>query len=340
MLKRLSEQVLVITGASSGIGRCTARYCAERGARVVVTARRGDALEELAREIQAGGGQALAVPGDVTREEDMRAVARAAVERFGGIDTWVNNASVYIQGRVQDITLDEYRRVLDVNLVGLINGTRCALDVMLPQGSGVIVHVSSVAARRGVPFTSPYSAAKAGIDGFTSALRAELWGTGVHLSILYPPTVDTPVYQHARGKLGVVPKPAPPVADPVTAARAIAELAETGARHRYFGWAGPLNVLNQLSPAAGDWLLHRAKGFTYSDTPAAADNLDRPIAGMPPAVRGGWSRPGWKGLTLRETARVFPWEMLLGAAAIGFVAARAAGSLRRSGRDGTPRVGR
>ncbi|HEV2121742.1 MAG TPA: SDR family NAD(P)-dependent oxidoreductase, partial [Chloroflexota bacterium] len=134
MPRPVAEQVVVITGASSGIGRCTAQHLAAQGARVVVTARRAEALHDLVREIEREGGHALDVPGDVTRKEDLRAVAQAAVEHFGRIDSWVNNASVYIQGRVQDITLDEYRRILDVNLVGLINGTQCALDVMLPQG--------------------------------------------------------------------------------------------------------------------------------------------------------------------------------------------------------------
>lgn len=324
MPKRLAEQVVVVTGASSGIGRCTARHLAAHGARMVLTARRAEALEEVVGEIEAGGGRALSVPGDVTREDDLRAVAEAAVGRFGRIDTWVNDAGVYIQGRVQDITLDEYRRVLDVNLVGLINGTQRALEVMLPQGSGVVVQVSSVAAKRGVPYTSAYSASKAAIDGFTEALRAELWGSGVSFSILYPPTVDTPIYDQSRGKLGVVPKPAPPVADPIEAARAIAHLAETGDRHRYIGWAGPLAALNAVSPAAADWLLHHGQGFTYSDVPAGADdNLDAPSTTVPPAVRAGWSAPGWKGLTLGETVRVLPLESVLGAAALGYLAARA-----------------
>ncbi len=330
MNRPIADQVVVITGASSGIGRCTAQYLAGKGARVVVTARRADALAELVREIEAAGGQALASAGDVTRKEDLRAVADAAVARFGRIDTWVNNASVYIQGRVQDITLDEYRRILDVNLVGTINGTQCALDVMLPRGSGVIVQVSSVAAKRGVPYTSPYSAAKAALDGFTSTLRAELWGSGVHLSILYPPTVDTPIYHQSRGKLGVVPKPAPPIADPLEAARAIARLAETGERHRYFGWAGPLALLDTVSPATGDWLLHHVEGFTYSDTPAGEDNVDRPSTTVPPTIRAGWAEPGWKGFTLREAVRVLPLDSMLGAAALGFLAGRATRKLRRS----------
>ena len=325
MNRPIENQVIVITGASSGIGRCAAGHLAALGARVVLTARRVDALNQVVREIEGRGGQALALPGDVTREEDLRAVASAAVERFGGIDTWVNNAGVYLQGRVQDVTLDEYRRILDVNFVGVVNGTQRALEVMLPRGEGVIVQISSVAASRGVPYTSAYSAAKAAIVGFTSALRAELWGTGVHLSIVYPPTVDTPIYDNARGKLGVVPKPAPPVADPVDAARAVEHLARTGERHRYFGWAGPLAAFDAVAPAAGDWLLHRVQGFTCSDVPARADdNLDSPSRTIPPAVRAGWAEPGWKGFTLREAVRVLPVESMLGAAALGFLAARAA----------------
>jgi NAD(P)-dependent dehydrogenase (short-subunit alcohol dehydrogenase family) len=329
MNRPIDGQVIVITGASSGIGRCAALHLAARGARVVVTARRGDALRDLVREIESAGGVGLAVPGDVTSESDLRRVADAAVERFGTIDTWVNNASVYIQGRVGEITPAEYRRVLDVNVIGTINGTRAALDVMLPRRAGVIVQVSSVAARRGVPFTTPYSASKSALDGFSSALRSELWGSDVRISTLYPPTVDTPIYHQARGKLGVVPKPAPPISDPERAARAIARLARTGERHLFFGWARPLALLDALSPATGDWLLHRVRGFTYSNIPAGEDNIDSP-SDRPPAIRAGWAVPGWRGLTLSETARLLPFESLLGALAVGFLAA----GIRLPGRSG------
>ncbi len=325
-MRRLGEQVVVITGASSGIGRCAAQYFVECGAKVVVTARRADALEELVREL---GANAIAVPGDVTSREDLQRVANAAIERFGRIDTWINNASVYLQGRVQDITLDEYRRLLDVNFVGLVNGTQCALEHMLPRGEGVIIQVSSVAAKRGVPFTSAYSASKAAIDGFTQAVRAELWRTGVRFSILYPPTVDTPIYQHGRGKLGVMPKPAPPVEDPMKAARVLASLAESGKRHAYFGWSRPLHLLNALSPLAGDWLLHHVEPMTYSGRPAAEDNVDAPSPEVLSRTRGGWTDPGWKGLTLTEAVRTFPVATLVGAAGVGWVVGRALKSLRR-----------
>jgi NAD(P)-dependent dehydrogenase (short-subunit alcohol dehydrogenase family) len=337
MGRRLSQQTVVITGASSGIGRCTARHLAARGARVVVTARRADALDSLVREVEADGGQALAVAGDVTREEDLQAVARAAADRFGGIDTWVNNASVFVQGRVQDIGLDEYRRVLDVNLVGYINGTKCALEYMRRQGWGGIIQVSSMAAKRGAAYFSAYAAAKAGLEGFTQALRTELWGTRIHVSTLYLPPVDTPIYQHSRGKFGTVPKPPPPVSDPATVARTIAGLAERPERERVLGGFGHLYVaLARLPAGVGDWFLQHTSGFTRSDIPAAGDNLDRPMGDVP-RVRGGWAEPGWRGLTLRETAQVLPVESVLGAAALGLLAGRTLGRVAR--RRGARRTG-
>ena len=322
MPKPLAEQVIVITGASSGIGRCAARYLASRGARVVVTARRADALDSLVGEIERAGGQALAAPGDVTSQSDLRAVARAAVERFGRIDTWVNNASVYIQGRVQDITLDEYRRVIDVDLMGVINGTKCALEQMLRQGWGGIIQVSSIVAWRATPWGSPYSAAKAGIDGFTQALRAELWGTDIHVSTLYVPPVDTPIWEHARGKFGTIPKPAPPVADPATVARIIGELAERPRNERTFGALGHFySGLTRLPSRIADGILYHTRAFLLSDIPSAGDNLDQPSSDVP-RERAGWAKRGWRGLTLRETTRVLPWSSLLTAVALGFLAAR------------------
>lgn len=322
MPKPINEQVVVVTGASSGIGRCAAKHLSAQGARVVVTARRRDALEDLVAAINRDGGQAIAVPGDVTSEDDLRTVSEVAVEHFGRIDTWVNNASVLIQGCVEDVTLEEVRRVVDVNLVGTINGTRCALDVMLDQESGVIVQVSSVAAQRAVPYLSTYSATKAGIAGFSEALRAELWDRGVSLSVLYPPTVDTPVYQHARGKLGVHPKPIQPVGDPEEAARAIAHLAQTGARAEYFFWARPIAWLNTLFPTAGDWLLHHIQRANWSDDPPNKDdNLDAPSTTVPAVTRGGWGEAGWRGLTPREVGRVLPWGAVVGGAALAVLAA-------------------
>jgi NAD(P)-dependent dehydrogenase (short-subunit alcohol dehydrogenase family) len=318
----LSRQVVVITGASRGIGRSTARLAAARGARVVLTARQSEPLNDLVAEIRAAGGEAIAIPADVAAEEELRGVAAGAVERYGRIDTWINNAGVYIQGRVQDLTAEEFRQVLAVDLLGVIHGTRCALEVMLPREAGVIVQVSSVAARRGVPYTTPYSAAKGGIEGFTQAARAELRGTGIRLSIVYPATVDTAIFQQSRGKLGVVPKPAGPMSYPEEVARAILSAAETGRRHAYLSWAGPLIALNTVLPGVADRLVHHLAGFTYSDARSSGDNLHEPSRKVAPSERGGWSEPGWRGVTAGEIVRVLPLVSLLGAAAAGFLAAR------------------
>lgn len=323
MPKPLSEQVVVLVGASSGIGRATALHMAARGARMVVVARHADGLVSLVEEIRDAGGHAVAIPGDVTREDHMRAVADETMRRFGRIDTWINNASVYIQGRVQDIELDEYRRIVDVNLIGAINGTRCALEPMLRQGFGTIILTSSILGLHGAPYTSAYACAKAGIDGFVDALRAELWGTGVKVAVVYPPTVDTPIYRNARGKFGTVPLPPPPVVTPETAARVYARTAERPRRSRTFGVLGHTypKVAKALPPPVTDALLHRLLEYTVSDEPTGPDNLDAPLA--KPRTRDGWIEPGWRGLTLRQLVKTFPRELTVLGAAAGLVAAGA-----------------
>lgn len=329
MPRPLHEQTIVITGASSGIGRCAALHLAARGARIVAVARGAGRLASLVEEIRARGGQAVAVRADVSREADLREAAREAVARFGAIDTWVNAAGVYVQGTVRDVTPEEFRRILEVDLMGVVNGTRCALEVMLPRGEGVVVQVSSIMGRRGAAYSAPYAAAKAGIDGFSDAARTELWGTGVHVSTLYPPPVDTPIYRHGRGKLGTLSKPPPPILSPEAVARAIASLAVRPRPRRVVGAFGHLYVAAARFLPAGvlDAVLHRAAPLTRSAIPAGPDNLDAPIE-EPGRVRDGWMDTGWRGATVRETARVFPTETALLAAAIGFAAGRISKRLR------------
>ena len=286
----------------------------------MVTSRRADALDSLVHEIGRAGGRAIAVAGDVTRESDLRRVADTMVDRFGGIDTWVNNAAVYLQGPVEDTTLDEYRRVLEVNLLGYISGTKCALEVMRPRGTGGVILVSSIVGRRGAAYNSAYSASKMALDGFAQALRTELWGSDIAVSTVYLPSVDTPVYRHSRGKLGTVPKPPPPVGDPMVAARAIARLCERPRPELVVGGFGRLYAsLPWLPPRAVDWFLHHTAGFTLSNLPTGADNLDHPLRDIP-RERDGWARRGWRGWTLSDTVRVLPVESAA-AAALGVVAA-------------------
>lgn len=323
MPRPLAEQVVVITGASSGIGRCTAVYLAARGARVVLTARSAEALDGVARQIRDAGGQTLVVPGDVRSEEDMAAVADAAVDRFGGIDTWINNAGVYFYGAVVDFTLDDFRAALETDLIGVINGTRQALRHMLPARAGVIIQISSILARRGAPFTAPYSAAKAGIDGFCDALRAELWGSGVQVSTLYVPSVDTLIYQHARSRFATKPAAVPPVHDPIVVARKIANLAVAPRPEAYIGaFRYAYLGLGGLFPRVTDWFLHHASGIMEGPVPTGPDNVDAPVDSLPPAIRGGWGRRGLKGFTVSGLVHALPWEAVLAAGLVGFWAGR------------------
>jgi NAD(P)-dependent dehydrogenase (short-subunit alcohol dehydrogenase family) len=326
----LAEQVVVITGASSGIGLATARHIAARGARVVVTARNADALEWLAREIEAGGGEALAVPADVTSEDGLREVRERAVERFGRIDTWINNAAVFIQGDVEHIELDEFRRVIDVNLLGYINGTKQALVQMKRQGYGGIIMISSILGDRAAAFFSAYAASKAGIDGFSESLRVELWQDEIHVSTLYLPPVDTPIYQHARGKFGTIPKPPPLIVDPDGVAKKIARLTEKPKIATSYGEMGILFWMFAVMPHhLADYLFHRMSEFTRTEIPDRGDNLDAPLTNGRPRVRGGWMEWGWRGVKPSEVIRILPWETAFGAGVAGLLAVGAARRLRR-----------
>jgi NAD(P)-dependent dehydrogenase (short-subunit alcohol dehydrogenase family) len=325
----LEQQTVVITGASSGIGRCAAMHLARRGARVVLTARRGEALDDLVREIEAGGGDALAVPGDVRSEHHLHAVVEAAVARYGAIDTWVNNAAIYVQGTVEDITVEEFRQLLEVNLLGYIRGTKCALEQMRRQGWGGIIHVSSILARRGAPYFSAYAASKSGLDGFTQALRAELSGTDIEVSTLYLPPVDTPIYQHARGKFGTMPRPPVPVYDPATVAEAIVRLAERPEPELAVSAFSQLYLmLPRLPSRLGDWFLHHTAALTRTRIPSSGDNWDQPM-GDQPSVGDGWGAPPRLRGAVRVTGRLLPWPTVLGLTAVGLAARRVGRSAAR-----------
>ncbi len=298
-LKKLPEQVVVVMGASSGIGRETARQLAERGARVVVSARDADALETLASEITARGGQALAVPADVTVVDEVHRVADRAVETFGGLDTWVQAAAVAVYGRFEDTTPEEFRRVVEVNLLGPVHGAKAALPHLRRRGQGAFICVSSVEARRAFPYHSAYAAAKHGIDGFLEALRIELLQEGVPISVtnVLPGSTNTPLFDKARTKLGVKPMPMPPIYQPETVALVILHAAEHPARDLVAGGAAKSLLLTQrLSPRLLDAALVRF-GFRTQRTDEAkdadgGDNLYEPLPGMG-QVEGSFSKGAW-----------------------------------------------
>ena len=293
-LKPLDQQAVVLVGASSGIGRVAAQQFAERGAAVVLAARNERALRDVASAIEWAGGRALAVPTDVTDWNQVQRLAERAVERFGRIDTWVNDAGVSVYSEFQQMGLDEFERVIDVTLLGTVYGCRAALPHLEREGRGALICVGSVLSDRGAPLQSAYSAAKAGVKGFTEALRVELAhrGSEVQVTLVKPASMDTPFFDHALTRMGVRPKPIAPVYAPEVAAAAIVHAAEHRARDIVAG--GSALTLTGLEAFAGGLLdrvmVARAYESQQTDEPKASDapNTLLQTAYGPGRERGGF----------------------------------------------------
>ncbi len=332
-MRPLSEQTIVITGASSGIGRETAIEAARRGARVVLAARNAGALDRLAAQIRADGGQAEPVPTDVAEADQVEALVRRAVATFGGIDSFVNNAAIAAFAQVRDMTAEESERIVRVNLLGQMHGARAALPELERRGGGVIVHVASVLGRQAVPLQSAYVASKFGIVGFASSLRMELQETGspVHVTTILPPSVNTPYFQHARSKLGVLPKPPPPIYDPAVIADTILFCCENPRREVKIGFAGKqLEALGRFAPGLGE-AVGAPVGFSGQVT-------DRPDDGRDNLFEHGWVEDS-RG-PFRFTVKRSPYTKLFEHPDLGVrgIAGGVASGLRRAlgGRGGTP----
>ncbi|HET9598750.1 MAG TPA: SDR family oxidoreductase, partial [Anaeromyxobacteraceae bacterium] len=287
MRRRIEGQmVVVVTGASSGVGRAVARAFGERGARVALVARTRQALEHCAEEIRAAGGEALVLPLDVA---DAGAVERAAdevVARWGRIDTWVNDAMVSVFAPVRETTAAEYRRVTEVNYLGYVHGTLAALKHMLPRDEGLVLQVGSALVYRSIPLQSAYCASKAAIRGFTDSLRCELVHdrSRVRVTMLQLPAVNTPQFDVVRSRLPRRPQPVPPIYQPEVIARAAVHAAQHPTRELWIGWSAVKAIVGQrLFPGLLDRYLGRT-GYAsqQTDEPAAPgrpDNVDAPLPG-------------------------------------------------------------
>jgi NAD(P)-dependent dehydrogenase (short-subunit alcohol dehydrogenase family) len=295
MSRKLSGAVVVVTGASSGIGRATGLAFAERGARVVLAARRADALEDLARECQAAGGQALAVSTDMTDEAAVAELARRAVERFGRIDIWVNNAGVYLLGLLEATPPEAFRRVLETNFFGYVHGARAVLPHFREQGHGVLINNASVYSHIAAPWLSAYVSSKFAVRGFSEALRHELADLpDVHVCTVSPSPIDTPIFASAANYSGRAVKAPPPTYPPEQVARAILASALHPKRERIVGGAGRLATLMEtVAPHQFERVNRRyVDGLQFAAEPAPATdgNLYAPVSdGLAPA-RGGWRR--------------------------------------------------
>ena len=269
-LKKLSDQVIVITGASSGIGLVTARMAARRGARVVLNARNEETLRRVAEEINAARGKAIHVAGDVGRFEDVQKIADEAIRRFGGFDTWINNAGVSIYGHMLDQSLEDQRRLFDTNYWGVVHGSMVACAHLRERG-GALLNVGSVLSDVAIPLQGTYCASKHAVKGYTDALRMELEEEGAPISVtlIKPSTIDTPYVGHAKNLMAVEPMNPPPVYAPETVAEAILHCAENPERDVTVGGGGKV-----LSEAAQHipGLTEKVSGATMFDV----QQSDRP----------------------------------------------------------------
>jgi NAD(P)-dependent dehydrogenase (short-subunit alcohol dehydrogenase family) len=312
-LKPVEEQVMVLMGASSGIGREAALRFARKGAKVVVSARGEEGLDSLVEEIRSEGGSATAVPADTSEFEQVRAVAGRAVEEYGRLDTWVHLAAIGLFATFEQTTPEEFRRVIDVNLMGQVYGAMTALPHLKRERRGALIHISSVEAKRSFPFHSAYGASKHGIDGFLESLRVELKHEGWPISVtqVMPGTINTPFFDKGRSKLGVKAVGIPPIYEPGTVADLILYAAENPARDLVSGGAAQALIVNQrFSPRLLDAVLATRAGFDpqKTDEPRSEDdpdNLYAPIRGHDTAKDGfrALSRSLYNWLEMHPTVR-------------------------------------
>jgi NAD(P)-dependent dehydrogenase (short-subunit alcohol dehydrogenase family) len=259
-LKRLEDQVIVITGGTSGIGLATAKRAAERGVRVVLCSRNEAELKDTVLAIEERGGKARSVVADVSNQEDMERLAAFTIEEYGALDTWVNNAGVSFYGRLMEVAIDDMRRLFEVNFWGTVYGTRAAVPILRRHG-GALINLGSIVSDRAIPLQGAYSASKHAVKGFTDALRMELEEEKAPISVtlIKPSAIDTPYFQHAKNYMAVEPKPPAPVYAPEVVANAILRAAEHQVRDITIGGGGRLlTAVGTALPRLTDFYMERS----------------------------------------------------------------------------------
>jgi short-subunit dehydrogenase len=281
------NETVVITGASAGLGRATAREFARHGARVGLLARGREGLEAAGREVEELGGIAMAIPTDVADAAAVEAAAAAIEEKLGPIDIWVNNAMTSVFSPVNKMEPEEFKRVTEVTYLGVVHGTLSALKRMLPRDRGTIVHVGSALAYRSIPLQSAYCAAKHAVLGFFASLRTELMHdkSNVKTVMVQMPALNTPQFGWVKSRLPRKAQPVPPIFQPEVAARAIYYAAHhPGRREYYVGWSTVKAIVgNKLMPSFGDKYLARdgydSQQHDGPENPDRPNNLWEPVAG-------------------------------------------------------------
>ena len=280
------SEVVIITGASAGVGRATARAFGKRKAKVGLIARGRDGLDAAKREIEADGGEAIVLPLDVSDHDAVERAAGEVESHFGPIDIWVNNAMLSVFSPIAEMKPDEYKRVTEVTYLGYVWGTLAALRRMKPRDRGTIVQVGSALAYRGIPLQSAYCAAKHAVQGFHDSLRSELIhdDSSVRVVMVQMPALNTPQFRWVKSRLPRKAQPVPPIFQPEVAADAIVWAAYSGRREVNVGWPTTKAIIgNNFFPGLGDWYLARngydAQMIDEPEDPNRPDNLWSPLAG-------------------------------------------------------------
>jgi short-subunit dehydrogenase len=280
-----NNPVVVITGASSGIGKATALRFADEGARLVLAARRKNLLDELAEQCEERGAEAIAVETDVCKERDVQKLAKAAIKEFGQIDVWINNAGVSAIGRFDEIPIEDNEQVIKINLLGVMYGSSTALRHFRERNAGVLINVASALAQQAAPYQAAYVASKHAVRGLDDAIRQELLVNGesdIHVCTVMPVSMNTPLFRHAANYSGHKAQAIPPVYDPERVAETIVELAWNPQREVIVGTSGRLLTAQQkLSPELTERqlakLTHRRQIERSPRERTRSGNLFRPM---------------------------------------------------------------
>ena len=333
--KPLAQQVIVVAGASSGLGRAIARRAGARNAKVVVAARNGTALDTAVAEVRASGGEALAVPGDLANPDDVAILVERTLLRFGRIDTVICSNMVTVYAEAEELADEELRRVFEVNFFGRVRLFQAALPA-LKESRGTFVDVNSALAYRGIPLQSAYCSTKAAMRTFLETARVELekHRTGVDVCCVLPGAMNTPQFDRARQRMGFQPQPVPPIYEPEPFAEAVLHCAEHPVRELPLGWGAQKLLWGQkLSPRLGDRILLRIGwNSQHTDEPkpvSAPDNLFETLPGDPGA-HGRFDGQA-RGSTAWTAARIALRSRPAALALLGLAAPAAAAALSRHG---------